>query len=358
MKFKIRFASQIVGVFVIVAVLFLSGAFILMGLNQRWFAKNYYFTSRFSSGKGLGVGMPISFKGFEIGKITKLTLTDDNTVEIHFFIQDTFYPKVFENSVLQLITNPLGLGGGLVFHQGKEPTEPIKEFSYIPSLDLGDGRVLIKRGLVDISKDDDAITRLLGEVEPILLNVNLLLLSLNELLDSVNSALAGTSTEPLGTMVKEAEKIVRNLNSTTRTVSGSIGDTMTQANDLLGNLNEITANLEATTAALRDPQGLVKKLLDPKGSISTFLDDENRLFDQVEGILKGVNESLNQVNEFSSFINTTRPQLLGILEESQQAIKQGQDVLLGLKNNPLLRGGIPDKLPTPTTQAGYRDEAF
>ena len=358
MKFKIRFASQIVGVFVIVAVLFLAAILILMAINQRWFAKDYFFTSKFGSGKGLSVGMPISFKGFQIGGVTKIALTEENDVEIQFYIRDTFYPKVHRDSAIQLTSNPLGLGGGLVFHQGKEATPPLKEFSYIPSLDMPEGRALVKKGLVNIPKDEDAINRLLGEVEPILNNVNQVLLSVLETLDTLNSSLAGGNTGPLGAILTDSKKVMGNVSVITKDLSASIGDTMKKTNDLLGNLAGITDNLEATTTHLRDPQGLIKKLLDPKGSIATFLDDNDRLFNQIEGILKGVNDSVGQLKEFAVFVNTTRPQLLGAIEEGRQAIKQGQEVLQGLKNNPFLRGGITPGLPVPNAQQGYRDEDF
>ena len=60
MKFKIRFADQIVGTFVLAAILAVAAVLVLIGVNQRWFARNYYFTTEFSSGSGLFVDMPIS----------------------------------------------------------------------------------------------------------------------------------------------------------------------------------------------------------------------------------------------------------------------------------------------------------
>ncbi len=63
MKFKIRFADQIVGIFVLVAIIAVAAILVLIGVNQRWFAKNYYYQSRFASGDGLSVGMPLVLKG-------------------------------------------------------------------------------------------------------------------------------------------------------------------------------------------------------------------------------------------------------------------------------------------------------
>ena len=59
MKFRIRFADQIAGFFILVAILALAATLIFIGINQRWFARNYSFRSRFESGGGLTAGMPI-----------------------------------------------------------------------------------------------------------------------------------------------------------------------------------------------------------------------------------------------------------------------------------------------------------
>ena len=358
MKFKIKYASQIVGVFVILAFLFLAVILMLMGVNQRWFAKNYLFKSRFASGTGLSVGMPISFKGFDIGKIRAITLAEDNTVEIDFTIQDTFYPKVYENSLLQLRTNPLGLGGGLFFHQGKTPTPPLEEFSQIPSLDLPEGREIARKGLVNMPKDDDPVNRLIGAIEPILTNADLALVSMEKLLATVDSALAGGSSTPLAAVVDGAARSAGNLGTITAQVARNLETTLGETNALLANLREITANLRETTAALRDPRGMVKTLLDPKGSLATLLDDNDRLFLQLEGILQGAAGGVGELKDFAAFVNTTRPQLLGVLEEGREAVRLSQDVLQGLRNNPLLRGGVPPRPPAPTIQTGYRDEAL
>ena len=59
MKFRIRFADQLVGAFLLAAVLAVAVILVFVGINQRWFAKNYQFRSRFDSAGGLSVGMPI-----------------------------------------------------------------------------------------------------------------------------------------------------------------------------------------------------------------------------------------------------------------------------------------------------------
>ncbi|RKX78228.1 MAG: hypothetical protein DRP87_06860 [Spirochaetes bacterium] len=358
MKFRIRYADQIVGMFVLLAIASLAGILIFMGINQRWFAKDYYFNSRFLSGEGLNVGMTITLKGFPIGKVSAISLNEQNQVDVEFYIMDTYYEKVKQNSILELATNPLGLGGGLLFHPGKNEGEPLPEFSFIPSLSLPEGKELVVKGLVEISSREDAINSLLGKVEPVLVNVNQTLLSVNTLIMTMNETLEGNHKGPLGKILADAENMTEQLNTLLADTSRIIAETTDKINELLNDLQYISDNVGATTAALRDPTGLIPKLLDPKGSIKTFLDDDNMLYAQIEEILKGVDETIEQFKDFSEFISSTSPQISGLLEDSRDALDQGKDVLEGIKNNPLIRGGIPKQMEQPTTFQSYRDEDF
>ena len=74
MKFKIRYADQIVGILAITAILALVLTIFMLGSRQRWFARNYNFQTTFETASGLSVGMPIQYKGFTIGKIKSIFL--------------------------------------------------------------------------------------------------------------------------------------------------------------------------------------------------------------------------------------------------------------------------------------------
>ena len=344
MKFRIRFADQIVGIFILIAIAALVGILILMGINQRWFAQNYYFDSRFESGSGIDVGTAITLKGFEIGKVDKISLTEKNNVDIVFYIYDTYYEKVKPNSVLELASSTFGLGGGMRFHPGKNEREPLPENSFIPSLDFEEGKVLVRNGLVEMPKSDDAISGIVSKIGPMLDQVDATLVSVQTLLGAANSAIAGENEGPLGDILVDVSTLIQRLNI--------------RLAALFDNVDQITDNIEATTEAMRDPTGIVKTVLDPKGSLAKFLDDDNVLFEQVEDVLERVNDTIDQVHKFTAFINTATPQISGLLEKSREALDQGKDVLEGLRNNPLLRGGISEQKEQASTFQSYRDEDF
>jgi len=337
MKFRIRFADQIVGLFILLAVLGLAGILILIGANQRWFAKNYHYYSRFNSAASLSVGQSIKLKGFEIGKVNTISLTPQNQVDIEFYIFDTYYEKVRPNSVLELAVNPLGIGGGLSFHPGKNNLSPLEELSFIPSLDLEQGKELVKKDLVDMPKGQDEIVAIMNKVGPIMDEVYSALASTNTLIASINDAITGHGEGPVAEMLAQ-------LTVTTTKVSES-----------MYNVKGILANIEDITS---EPTGLVTRLLDPKGSIATLLDDDNVIFNQILIALEEVNAIIAQLSDFTKYVNSTQPQISGLLEKSKVALDEGKDVLEAVKNNPLLRGGITEKREQQTTFQSYRDEDF
>jgi phospholipid/cholesterol/gamma-HCH transport system substrate-binding protein len=351
MKFRIKYAQQVVGIFVLIAAVALVAVLVSMGANQRWFAQDYDYYSIFPSADGISNGMAIRYKGFEIGRVTGIGLTEDDLVRVDFYIQDTYHEKAVPNSLLQLQTSPIGLGGGLVFRQGREVSDPLPTGSLIPSADSPEGQEIIAADAVIMPAAGDSVTRIIAQVEPVLKNVNTLLVSVDQTLGHVNTALSGDRSEPLGITLAQVNTLLGEVETT-------LIETREQSTQLLASVNVITGNLEDTTEAIRDPTGLVPRLLDADGSIATFLNDNDRLFNQVEEMLITINATLDEVNEFSGFINGTQPQIAGLLEESRSAITSGQDVLEGLSNNPLIRGGITQEVSQPTTFQSYRDAQF
>ncbi|MFW5811441.1 MAG: MlaD family protein [Alkalispirochaetaceae bacterium] len=351
MKFRIRFAHQVVGVFILVAVAFVVAILVLMGVNQRWFARNYRYESAFDSANGLSIGMAVDFKGFEIGRVTDISLNEENVVEVEFYIQDTYVDRVYAHSVLQLQSSPIGLGGGLVFHQGVTPTEPLPEGSFIASLNTEEGLQLLAQGLVDVPRSSDPISSLIEQLDPILANVNNVLQEVEATLATVNLALAGQDEGPLG-------ETLTNINTLMVEVDRTLEETTSRTNVVLEDVGVITDNFAQASAEFADPTGIVPKLLDPQGSLATILDDNNALYDQIEAILLSLNNTATEVEDLSGFITSQSPQIAALLSEGREAVQTGQDVLEGLSNNPLIRGGITPELDQPTNFQSFREAEF
>jgi phospholipid/cholesterol/gamma-HCH transport system substrate-binding protein len=347
MRFRIRFADKIVGVFILLAILGVAAALILLGVNQRWFARNYTFWTRFASAEGLTPGMPIKLKGFEIGKVDEIRLGQDNLVEMDFHVYDTYYTRVVAGSVLERASSALGLGTGLLFHPGTSGTPALPEQSFIPSSDMEEGRLLLAAERGAAPDQSDPIATLLGQVQPVLVEIDRTVVAIREVADTLNRDLQGKGGGPLAATLNDVAGTARSANAL-----------VARLDAVAANLEMISANLGTLSSGLSDPTGLAKRLLDPKGSVATILDDNNELYNQIRASLGELNAVIAQLAEFTRFVNSTQPQILGLLEQGRTTLDQGQDVLEAVKNNPLLRGGVPDRPEQQTTFQSYRDEEF
>jgi phospholipid/cholesterol/gamma-HCH transport system substrate-binding protein len=272
-------------------------------------------------------------------------------------IYDSYYPKVRQDSILELVTSPIGLGTQLLFHPGKGDGL-MDPGTFIHLADSDEGKNLIEQGLVDIPVKDDTITRLLAGVNPLIENANKTVVTINRTLTEVNRSLAGQSSGPLGSIVNDASDAVAHADKMVADISAQATDLVGRANALVSSINAITDNLAATTEAMRDPTGLVPKLLDAKGSLKTILDDKNALYDSINGSVGELQKTLKNVQDISSSLEGQMPSIAVTIEEGRTALRQAQDVLTGLKNNPLLRGGIPARTEQLPLSQSLREGSF
>jgi phospholipid/cholesterol/gamma-HCH transport system substrate-binding protein len=378
MKFKIRFVDQIVGAFVLIAIVGIAVILIFIGINQRWFAKNYYFKSAFPSGEGLSTGMPIMLQGFAIGKISRISLTEANTVDVEFTIQDVYYDRVRPYSVIELVSSPIGLGTNLKFHPGKKGTSPLPERSLVPSLNSAEGKDFVERGLVEMPSTEDVIGSVIEKVNPILDDLRGTLAQIKRLTADVDQAITGKGG-PIGGMVNSLAQTPDRINVAIDKVNSAV-DTINNRVDRIStgftgmtdkvevvlskidtvseNLKVITANLTTMSEGLKDSKGLATRLLDPKGSISTLLNDDNALYGDIQKSLQSVKEIIAEIKDFVAYMNGAKPQITSLLEKGSTTLDQGNDVLEAVKNNPLLKGGVPEQKTQGTTLKSYRDEDF
>ncbi|MBN2656639.1 MAG: MCE family protein [Spirochaetales bacterium] len=348
MKFKFRFAEQIVGVFVLISLILVCMALILIGINKRWLREDLYYLSSFPSATGLRTGMSITLRGFKIGELQSIELGEDNMIGVSFVVYEEYINRVVKNSVIELQANPLGLGAQIVFYPGIEKGNPLQEGSFIYSTAVPEGRRLIKDGLVDKDSSGDIIVKILNDADEMVLSLNSLLITLDETLLGYNPGPVGQILDGLGDVMPG--------------ISGVLGDvqnrTLPGVEAVLADLKKISMSMVLLARELETVEGLVPKILDPEGSIATFLNDDNQLFNQVYGILDELQKSMGQVRELMTYLNGLSPEISSLVEGTGATIDEAEKVLQGLKNNPLLRGGIEEESPQDSVAAPIRDGEF
>ena len=118
MKFKISKFDRFVGIFSVIGIAGLLVLIFLTGSTQKWFVKKMNYYTIFPTAAGLSQGMDLTYKGFSIGKIKKITLVG-HMVRADYYILADYEEYIKEGSLVQLITSPIGLGASFVFHPGR-----------------------------------------------------------------------------------------------------------------------------------------------------------------------------------------------------------------------------------------------
>jgi phospholipid/cholesterol/gamma-HCH transport system substrate-binding protein len=347
-KFRIRFADKIVGLLIIVAIGFLVFAVFMLGKRHRWFAKDQTYTTHFDSASGLSANMPVQYRGFTIGNVKSFDLTVDDKVEVRFTIYDTYLDRVREGSLVEIRVNPIGIGGGqFLFYPGLLPNPP--EENFIPSVNSDEGREYLEQGLVVIRGQDDSITVIISRVNTLLQNINSVTLQLRD-------AFRGTDTKTtLGRTVSELEKTIRGASSLVGNVDAGLKPSLENAGQITEHIERIAAQAELVVADLRT---VAAELANPDGLALRVLDAGGPVYTNLERSLNALSGTLESLELTAGAFPAQMAQVEAFILELRTALESAEDVIIALRNNPLLKNGIPDRGGPGTGGTGPRDIPF
>jgi phospholipid/cholesterol/gamma-HCH transport system substrate-binding protein len=325
MKLMIRFADQIVGALIIIAVGILVFVIFMLGSSQRWFVRDNDYVTYFSSASGLSTNMPVLYKGYTIGRVksVKFNVADDR-MDVQFSIFKEFTDKVKKGSRIDLQISPISALGGnqFLFYPGKGLEEdPLPPGTLIPPANAPESQNLPDRHLTTAPPKDDGIGNIINQV--------------GITLGKLNEALGEGSNE---------NKLTDILNS----IVGVLAELQLLVGKLSGDL-DIEKIMGELTPALANFRELTEKINEPDNAIMAFLNSEGDLYGNLEKTLGGAAGSLRELEGTIGDIHTQTPQLSALFSRLLTTLRAASQVLDSVKNNPLLKGGIQEQ---PETKAG------
>ncbi|MDR1443884.1 MAG: MlaD family protein [Treponema sp.] len=340
MKFIIRFADQVVGILSVIALAALVAVIIFLGSGQRWFSKDYQFVTYFDSAAGLSKNMAVQYKGFTIGRVKSFDLTQDDRVEVRFYIFDTYISRVRRGSLVDISISPVGLGNQFLFYSGLG-SGMMEEGELIPAVSSVEGREALNRGIAFIPKQDDSIGVILSQV-------NSLLASVETLVKDISGAFEGTGGTALGRTLGNVEEISRNLTGIPDTVEDALDQLLGTVDQLAASVQPILTDLQAISGDLSDPDGTVARILDSQGPVYTNL----------VATLESVSGTIGSVEKAAAYVPAQLPQITAMLNEAQQVLRSVEDALTAVLNNPLLKNGVGGRVENQPTGTSMRDIEF
>jgi phospholipid/cholesterol/gamma-HCH transport system substrate-binding protein len=335
MKLTIRFADQIVGALIILALGILIFVIFMLGSSQRWFSRDYNFRTYFNSATGLSQNMAVLYRGFTIGRVRNIRLAEDDRVEVHFTIFDTYIDRVRNGSLVEILISPIGgLGGNQFMFYPGTGVELVSEWSLIPAVSSTEGKRLQAIGLAIRPERDDSLNNILNRAGTLL------------------STLNDTIAEFQGSDQSDLGRIVRNMGTASAGLP-AIVEKFPQ--DLAQRLDSLVAQIEPT---LDNLHLLSDKLADPEGSLMLVLDSSGEVYTDLSDSLNSISLTLRNLEKTSDFIPSQLPQVAALLSELHTALKTAEDVLVALTNNPLLKRGIPEHREVQAGGMRSRDVEF
>ncbi len=345
MKFMLRHSDKVVGVFVLAGTLLLVAALIFVGINRRLFQHDLAYISHFNTAEGLSPGLALELRGFPIGRIKSLSLNENNLVEVNFSIRNEYAGRIVAGSVIELAVQPLGFGSSLVFYPGLDGGDPLPEGSTILSSDQPRGRHLLTEGKVDRPKRRDEVSSILETLPPLVAQVESFINTMDHMVTRLDQRLMGTEGEPDRGLLGTVDGTLLDANLTVR----EFGNMAAQLDSTSYELKKVFQSLAVFAEQLEEPEGLLPKILGSEGSAAQFFQDQGVLF-------QSLSDTAEELRLLMAFMNNSTPQMALLLEEATSALIETEKVMEGLKNNPLLRGGIEPQTEGATTFQGYRQE--
>ena len=215
---------------------------------------------------GLTVSKPVYVNGFQVGRVSELTLTPNGEIIAELQINPDY--EIPKNSIARLDNTDLLGGKAIVFQLGNS-----KDFA-------ADGDTLkaeVALGLAD-------------QLKPVQDKAALIAGRMDSILNTVNQTLNPDFQRNFSESIASISKTLKTLEGTSQKVDGLVGAQSQRIGDILANLESISANLKKVSKetadanvgqtlanankAVSDLQLVVSKINSGQGSLGLLVNDQ------------------------------------------------------------------------------------
>lgn len=210
MAYRFLKREKIIGAFIVTAFLLFMVAIVFIAKGQNLLAKKNYYTTIFNSADNLSKGMPIKFRGLEIGAVKSLYLNKANEIVVRFYVLREYADRIKVDSVIK-INAPLIGEKVMEITSGTVGSKQAKDNSILYSIDTEEGLELLTSQISTLPK---------SPTDLIVQNVQLLTAQLSnpkgpfmqtlKNLQQFSSAFAGENKNTINLMIKDLQATTKN----------------------------------------------------------------------------------------------------------------------------------------------------
>ncbi|HKK10169.1 MAG TPA: MlaD family protein [Bacteroidales bacterium] len=261
------------GVLFVITLLLLGwGIQFLKGKNI--FSNNREFYGIYNQIEGLLVANPVTVNGFEVGQVTDIDFTDDNTgrIIVTMEVRDNF--TIPENTVARIYSSDIMGSKAVALNRGNA----------ISNATPGDTLLTDVEGGIK-----EAVNK---QVAPIKNKAENLLSSIDTVVTVIQGIFNKKTREGLANSFESIEASLEYLNNTTYNIDTLVSTERERLAMIIGNLEAITRNIDAKQPEINNVINNLSAVSDTiaKADISTTLKKANKSIDQITAITKKLNE--------------------------------------------------------------------
>jgi phospholipid/cholesterol/gamma-HCH transport system substrate-binding protein len=255
-----------VGILAAIAIaIFIVGYNFLKG-NDIFISENEFY-AKYDKVDGLAISKPVLVNGFQIGRVSDLTLQPNGQILAQFKINPNYV--VPENTIARLESTDLLGSKAVIF-------------------DLGNS---LKYAIDGDTLDANVQQNIMDQVEPVQKKAQVIIAKLDSLLSSVNTILNPDFQKNINRSFASIAKTLETLEITSKTVDGAVSIQAKRIDNILANAESISSNLknnnEKITAIMNNMNNVTDQLA--KANFKETLDNANKAVADLQTTIAKIN---------------------------------------------------------------------
>ena len=293
MPFVFSRSQKLAAFFIIFGVILLIAIFAFIIKGNRIFEQKGHYHTYFEDSKGITVGSQIKFKGFSIGKVTKVTLLPNYRTRVDFVIYKEYLNLIRYDTVIKMSSSLLGSSGLTITFLPSEKCLTLPNRSEVLSSDMPLGQDILYKISENLPKQDDLTAKaqqvldMILELRPV---INLTLLNLRDTTAELKNMASSLNGKGDSETAKKIFLILDKVNSTLDILYPTVA-----------NLKDVSIDAKEITTKL-------------KSDLPKIISDLNNITAKVDKLLTGIDNLPEEIKEILELTKKNLIQLKYVLE--------------------------------------------
>ncbi len=292
-----------VGILATVAIAILILGYSFLKGNDVFTKENIYY-AKYARVDGLTVSKPILVNGYQIGRVSAMTLLPSGEILTEFKIDQRY--SVPDNTIARIASTDLLGGKAIVF-------------------DLGDSQAYAISGdtlRANIQKN------ILEQVEPVQKKAEALVAVLDSILSSVNNTINPQFQKNVNRSIASIANTLNTLENTAKQVDGIVGTQKSKLSGILSNMEAISSNFKNNNEQITNIFKNIENISDQaaKANFAETMENANKAVTDFQAIVAGIQQGNGSIGKL---LNDDQ-----LYDNLDNASKSLDELIIDMKNRP------------------------